>query len=1268
MPDFEGVDLGRAHGKFSDLISHTQELPQCQLGFEDLFQLVSCIQKELDPYGRHFAFQTSKSAEPESHCCAAVAGADPLPPPNGTGALPVVSSRVKWKNPPSFEADAFLTDPIVKAAFKDPEALRKDPKEWPASHPARVRCSKSELLDLAKRWDDLNACMLVPLDDKDFDEAVGLFCVPKDSEHDRLIVNPVTINSRMHTITRSTKELAPGSMLGLLHLEDDQAFRFSADDLTDYYYTFVVSEERGKRNALRVVFQSQEVEHFQCFRPDMHGRPLLICLRTLAMGDNMAVEIAQQAHSNVLKFLCGALKPEETLRYRVAVPRSDFVELLAIDDHVGIQRLPLSQLAEKPKLRDSIVFEKAGKAYKKVGLIQQEKKQRRDQTSGVILGADFDGLVGRVMAPRSRGLNQDAVFCLSRQARCELQLLATLGPVAQSDLRAKHASRLYCTDASPAGGAVCYAEVGSEVTKEFWRHTEQRGFYTKLLNPASAALVEHGIDEDTSKLLAPPPLGPIDSPGASYNIPPPLAEGILFECCEIFKGVGSWTLAHSDAGLSSHDGFDYDGHCLRVSDLSSQRVMQELLALAARRVVREWHAGVPCLSYGTFRRPQVRSNEFPFGFNPDDPFTKYHNQLAQRACFVLTVALMLGAYISIEQPRNSRLFRLHCYRTLLHLGCVISHFAFCSYGSAFHKPSKWLHNKPWLISLESSCNCGRKGSHFKIEGSFTKDSVMLFDAQCTPSAKAVYGVEPKPGQHVAAFSATYPVPLVRCMALGAVAARNGHLPIISTEVRKRSFSEVGEPLPASLKLHVPLWFLQLQAGDPWRFDQLVESSRVPKLAARWLRLLLLLGGDIEPNPGPLKPVIPRGQLDLSTGYAAVTAERMTKCVAGFRAWVETDAGLTWSILVQNPHAVALALRGYGLYCFETGLPRYIFVYAITGMQELYPLSRGYMSLAWQIDRKWQIHEPGSCRPVLPASVVRAAICVAMLWNWHCWAAIVLLGFGAMLHPSEMMALQRKDLIFPADVCHDTESLFVRIQNPKTARFARRQHGRIDDQGSILVVSKVFGSLQANEKLFPGSMSAFRNQWNAIMAFLGVPHSQFQQGATPGVLRGSGATFLYIASEDVSWIAWRGRWARLRTLEHYLQEVGAFVLVARAAEGATKGDAAETAETEAAKKPTAAESRLALEQEEMVAEDRCRRVLDWYACAVRTRQSCKETVLFFNIILGHNDSQRPLEIHRSKAAAASKGSYQSLTADQRGLVNGFFFPDEEDDGSGTAPPY
>ena len=63
-----------------------------------------------------------------------------------------------------------------------------------------------------------------------------------------------------------------------------------------------------------------------------------------------------------------------------------------------------------------------------------------------------------------------------------------------------------------------------------------------------------------------------------------------------------------------------------------------------------------------------------------------------------------------------------------------------------------------------------------------------------------------------------------------------------------------------------------------------------------------------------------------------------------------------------------------------------------------------------------------------------------------------------------------------------------------------------------------------------------------MQSLGVPHSQLQQGATPGVLRGSGATYLYTTSEDVSWVAWRGLWSRVHTLEYYLQEVGAFVLI------------------------------------------------------------------------------------------------------------------------------
>ena len=369
-------------------------------------------------------------------------------------------------------------------------------------------------------------------------------------------------------------------------------------------------------------------------------------------------------------------------------------------------------------------------AYKKVGLIQQEKKQRRDETSGIILGADFDGLAGRVMPPRSRiallslvsmaivhkgtctnrllsmvvgcwihvllfrrplfaimssvfnegkGRSQDEVFCLRRQTLCELQLLASLGCMAQSDTRARHDPKVYCTDASPAGGAVCYAYLGGHASKEFGRHTEQRE------ELGSQAFVSEPIKPSSSCVPT------------SFNIPPPLAEGFVFDCCEIFRGSGNWSTAHSEVGLQCHDGVDFDGRRLRCSALQADAVVRELISLACRGVVRQWHAGVPCVSYGTFRRPQVSSNEFPYGFNPEDPFTKYHNKLAQRTCFILMIAVFSGSYISVEQPRDSRLFLLHCYRQLLRLGCVISHFSFCSFGSAFHKPSKWQRDKPWLI-------------------------------------------------------------------------------------------------------------------------------------------------------------------------------------------------------------------------------------------------------------------------------------------------------------------------------------------------------------------------------------------------------------------------------------------------------------------------------------------------------------------------------------------------------------------------------------------
>ena len=149
----------------------------------------------------------------------------------------------------------------------------------------------------------------------------------------------------------------------------------------------------------------------------------------------------------------------------------------------------------------------------------------------------------------------------------------------------------------------------------------------------------------------------------------------------------------------------------------------------------------------------------------------------------------------------------------------------------------------------------------------------------------------------------------------------------------------------------------------------------------------------------------------------------------------------------------------------------------------------------------------------------------------------------MLHPSELVLLTRRDLVFPADNLGHTTSLFVHLRSPKTSRFARRQHGRIDDAAAIAFLFTMVGGLSPNDRIYPASLHSFRRQWDAVLGRLGLPVRAADRGATPGVLRGSGATWFYICTENIPLLAWRGRWARVKTLEYYLQEVAAQVLLA-----------------------------------------------------------------------------------------------------------------------------
>lgn len=178
-------------------------------------------------------------------------------------------------------------------------------------------------------------------------------------------------------------------------------------------------------------------------------------------------------------------------------------------------------------------------------------------------------------------------------------------------------------------------------------------------------------------------------------------------------------------------------------------VFHQLLSLASRRVIRDWHAGPPCKTFGTLRRPRMRSKRFPSGFNIWDSVTREHNTLAYRTAFLIAIVVSLGDYFSVEQPGSSVMFYIVYFQRIVHLGCVITRMCFCAFGSPFKKPSLWMHNKPWLPELASPCRCESTDQHdFVIQGTFTRTSIPDFVARCKPSVGALYGRPPKVGEAV----------------------------------------------------------------------------------------------------------------------------------------------------------------------------------------------------------------------------------------------------------------------------------------------------------------------------------------------------------------------------------------------------------------------------------------------------------------------------------------------------------------------------------------
>ena len=292
-------------------------------------------------------------------------------------AKPIQADRIHFEGRPEFDPTPFFDD-TTKRAYERPldGAHQVDPAEVPR---VSVHASREQRNLLFQKMADTGRLVPVPASEVRPGLLSGLFCVGKDLNKDRLILDARPPNLAETVLSRYTKTMASATCLAGIELEDGQVLLMSGRDVKDFFYQFKVSKQRSKRNVLAMHLDASDLE-FVFRRPFAAGG--YVGLSTLAMGDLNACEYAQGAHLQLILRAGGALH-EEVMQMHQPMPRGLLSVGVVIDDLVMLEKVMKQEFAgssfrsEAAARMDVVMAE-----YERVNLPTNPKKAFDDALLG----------------------------------------------------------------------------------------------------------------------------------------------------------------------------------------------------------------------------------------------------------------------------------------------------------------------------------------------------------------------------------------------------------------------------------------------------------------------------------------------------------------------------------------------------------------------------------------------------------------------------------------------------------------------------------------------------------------------------------------------------------------------------------------------------------------------------------------------------------------------------------------------------------------------
>lgn len=457
-------------------------------------------------------------------------------------ARPIVASRLSFPGRPSFDPVQFFDAKTAEVYLRPIDGAMK-PSQYKGEVPrVKVNGKKKEQLELFQKLASSGRLKPVPQEALRDPFRSGLFSVIKNEQKDRLILDARPANLLESAQTKWCGSMASGATLVDLCLPPHANLISSGLDLTDYFYQFIISEQRIHRNALAGELSLDEAKLVFGCDFSWHEKTVNVALSTLAMGDLCACEFAQASHLG----LCvqkGIATSNNLIAFRNPLPREPVMIGIIIDDFIVLEQVLKSEVLPSRTQSDD-VLDRTLSAYKDASLNHNEKKSFRNEFKARYWGIEMDGQAGILRASSYRlwplvfitcriarlgmastklleclagcwisilmvrrrllclmdvvfeplGLtDDDFVIKLSPELVDELLTLAVVGPLAAADLRAQFCPFVGATDASSSWMAAVRAKLDPAVVGEMCRHSLKKSNWSKLLPPEKAWLKQHDL-------------------------------------------------------------------------------------------------------------------------------------------------------------------------------------------------------------------------------------------------------------------------------------------------------------------------------------------------------------------------------------------------------------------------------------------------------------------------------------------------------------------------------------------------------------------------------------------------------------------------------------------------------------------------------------------------------------------------------------------------------------------------------------------------------